>query len=112
MTDGENDFVHIRGLASRPEPKRRPQCPQLRLTSTEWLYPVEGYCILERSAGRLMIPSIEEYRNYCTTARFHECCWFGGAESVVSTGAAGALQTGNPTRPELPPDLPCFDKAA
>jgi len=29
-----------------------------------------------------MIPSIEEYREYCTTPRFGQCCWFRGTDEI------------------------------
>jgi hypothetical protein len=50
-------------------------CPQLRPCHAEGRYPVEGYCILEESPGWFMIPSIEEYRESCTTPRWCDCCW-------------------------------------
>ena len=76
MNGDENDEGHARTLAKRLREDCRPLCPQFRSCHLERLYPVEGYCILDRSPGRFMIPSIEEYREYCTRPRFADCCWF------------------------------------
>lgn len=102
MTDEE----YARQMAQRLQQVRPPVCPQMRKASAEWLYPVEGYCVLERSPGWLMIPSIEEYRSYCTTPRFHECPWFGGGRDSPREGdGVGAPP---PIRRDVwrPPDAP------
>jgi hypothetical protein len=52
-----------------------PRCPQLRSCTSDWLYPVGGVCILSYPPG-YMLPSIEEFRTYCTTRCFEECPWF------------------------------------
>jgi hypothetical protein len=71
-----NDELHAREMAKRLREDPRPLCPQFRPCRIESLYPVQGYCVLARSPGLFMIPSIEEHREYCTTPRFGECCWF------------------------------------
>jgi len=80
MNDVEGDLAHLCKLSEHLKQNRVPLCPQLRQACMDWLYPVQGYCILEHIPGGLMIPSIEEYRTYCTTSRFHECKWFRKAE--------------------------------
>jgi hypothetical protein len=72
MTDAE----HLRGLADQLRTARRPVCPQFRPVSAKWIYPVEGYCVLAGASGQLMIPSIEEYREFCTAGRSAACPWF------------------------------------
>jgi hypothetical protein len=94
MHPERNDEVYARELAVNLRADPRPRCPQLRVCHTERLYPVEGYCVLAEAPGQFMIPSIEEYRASCTTARFGGCCWFRG------TGAGpGAVETPPPARP-------------
>jgi hypothetical protein len=49
-----------------------PVCPFFKKACADWLYPVTGYC-LGRLNGKLMIPSIAEYREFCTTERCRSC---------------------------------------
>ncbi len=59
-------------------------CPQFRPCDLTRMYPVRGYCILTQTPGWLMIPSIEEYRMYCTGWGFAQCPWFRqGGESAT-----------------------------
>ena len=58
-------------------------CPQFRPCALEGLYPVRGHCILARSPGWFMIPSIEEYGVYCTSLKFNQCPWFRGTGAMV-----------------------------
>jgi hypothetical protein len=67
-----------RAVAVSLQAEPRPRCPQLRPCHTAGLYPVEGYCILAESPGWFMIPSIEEYRESCTTPRWCDCSWLRG----------------------------------
>ena len=60
-------------------------CPQFRECDIERPYPVRGHCILARSLGWFMIPSIEEYSRYCTRAEFTRCCWFCGTGETVGS---------------------------
>jgi hypothetical protein len=60
----------------RPQDKSRALCPQFRPCALEGPYPVRGHCILARSPGWFMIPSIEEYGVYCTSLKFNQCPWF------------------------------------
>jgi hypothetical protein len=78
MNAEEDDEIHARKLAERLREDREPLCPQLRACRAERLYPVHGYCVLAESPGWFMVPSTEEYREYCTTPRFGDCCWFRG----------------------------------
>jgi hypothetical protein len=71
-----NDEDHARTLAVSLQAEHRPQCPQLRPCHAEGLYPVQGYCVLAESPGWFMIPSIEEYRESCTSPQWGDCCWF------------------------------------
>jgi hypothetical protein len=49
-----------------------PICPFFKKATADWLYPVTGYC-QGRADGKLMIPSIAEYRELCTTEHFRSC---------------------------------------
>jgi hypothetical protein len=100
-----NDEVQVQELAQRLREVRRPLCPQLHGCDHEGLYPVQGYCVLADSPGWFMIPSIEEYREYCTTPRFDACRWFRGANAA---SAPVKPQPGErPTRTDLwsPPEV-------
>jgi hypothetical protein len=63
-----------------------PCCPRFRRVALERLYPVTGYCVLTHRTGRLMIPSIEEYRAYCTSSRFRRCPWWAHPERAEERG--------------------------
>ena len=66
-----------------PRDKQHTLCPQFRACDLERPYPVRGHCILAQSPGWFMIPSIEEYARYCTSAEFSRCCWFRRAGETV-----------------------------
>ena len=70
--------------------REKPQavCPQFRPCNLEGVYPVRGHCVLSRSPGWFMIPSIEEYGRYCTRVEFTQCSWFRGTGETVETVAA------------------------
>ncbi len=82
-----------------------PLCPQFRKCGHEGLHQVQGYCVLAGKPGWLMLPSIEEYRENCTTRHFGECRWFRGAEASIAPleGYSG----GHPARTDLwsPPEV-------
>jgi hypothetical protein len=82
----EDAETHTQELAKRLHGDPRPLCPQFRQCAVERLYPVQGYCVLSQSSGWFMVPSIEEYRKYCTTSCFGACCWFGGGGSGKAVG--------------------------
>ncbi|HSB70068.1 MAG TPA: hypothetical protein VLT62_12105 [Candidatus Methylomirabilis sp.] len=63
------------GLASWSGPAV-PMYPRFRSVAVERPYPVTGYCVLTHRPGRLMIPSIVEYRAYCSSDGFRECPWW------------------------------------
>jgi hypothetical protein len=65
----------VSGLIDRLKEARLPVCPRIRTAHGKWLSPVDGYCVLGCQPG-CMIPSPEEFRSYCTTARYCECPWF------------------------------------
>ncbi len=92
-------------VAEQLRQEGRPVCPQFRRACREGSYPVQGYCVLAEASGWFMLPSIAEYRGYCTTSRFGECRWFGGpGEGLVSVeGHRG----GPPTQAKAwnPPDV-------
>lgn len=101
----EDDEIHTRGPGGRLRQHPEPSCPQFRLSRIQRLYPVEGCCVLARTPGWFMIPSIEEYREYCTTPRFQDCCWFGGA--AENPGSVEGPREKSPARTEAwqPPDV-------
>jgi hypothetical protein len=105
MNAKENDETHARELAQHLREEPRPLCPQLRACAPERLYPVEGYCVLAASPGWFMIPSVEEYREYCTTPRFGACRWFQGVGAT--SGSVEGPSRERPARPELwsPPEV-------
>ena len=84
--DGEKskDEIHVAELAIRLQEEPRPLCPQFQSYNLERLYPVQGHCALSGFPGWFMIPSIEEYRTYCTKAAFALCHWFGRAGEPVA----------------------------
>ncbi len=49
-----------------------PTCPFFKKAIVDWLYPVTGYC-RGRTNGKLMIPSIADYRRLCTTEQYRSC---------------------------------------
>jgi hypothetical protein len=57
-----------------------PMCPMLRPVQAGPLYPVQGYCVLGCSPVGLMIPSIAEFREFCSGPGFAACPWFGSAQ--------------------------------
>jgi hypothetical protein len=71
----------------RLQDKSRALCPQFRPCALEELYPVRGHCVLSRSPGWFMIPSIEEYGRYCTSVEFIQCRWFRGTGETVGSVA-------------------------
>jgi hypothetical protein len=71
-----SDEIHVAELAKRLREETKPLCPQFRSCDLAGVYPVRGYCVLTRSPGWFMIPSIEEYRTYCTSWGFVQCPWF------------------------------------
>ncbi len=97
--DGErsSDDLHLAELANRLREEPGPLCPQFRSYNLERLYPVQGHCALSRSQGGFMIPSIEEYRTYCTRVTFVLCRWFGqtgeAAEPVADRPGEQAART-------------------
>lgn len=77
---GESDQVCAKQIVA-PECSRstglfreagEPICPFFKKVTADWLYPVTGYC-RGRPDGKLMIPSIAEYRQLCTTEDFQSC---------------------------------------
>jgi CheY-like chemotaxis protein len=49
-----------------------PVCPFFKKAAADWLYPVTGYC-RGKPDGKLMIPSIFDYRELCTSEQFRSC---------------------------------------
>lgn len=84
---------------------RRHRCPQMRAVQADWLYPVEGYCVLHRAPGWLMIPSVEEFQRYCTTLRFQQCPWFTGSSDDGAPEPPG-VKANPPTDLWKPPGMP------
>jgi hypothetical protein len=81
------------GLIDRLREARLPVCPRVRSAQTKWPNAVDGYCVLGFEPG-YMIPSLVEYRSYCTTSLFSQCPWFrapGGEASRRSRSHAPAL---------------------
>jgi hypothetical protein len=100
-----NDEMYADELAKRHRDEPRPLCPQLHACDHERLYPVRGYCVLAESPGWFMVPSIEEYREYCTTQQFGACRWFRGIGA--NSGAVESQPGRRPARTDLwtPPNV-------
>jgi len=71
----------IMGLVELLRQVRVPVCPRIRPVRARPFYPVDGYCVPEQSSGWFMIPSIEEFRTFCTGAGFSQCPWFKGVQA-------------------------------
>ena len=99
-----NDEAYAGELAERLREVRLPTCSQIRPACVERLYPVQGYCILDQARAQFMIPSIEEFRNYCTTPRFRQCPWFAGAGDETDQGRP-EVRASPPTNVWSPPDM-------
>jgi hypothetical protein len=93
-----SDEIHVAELANRLREKTKPLCPQFRSCNLEGLYPVRGHCVLSRSPGWFMIPSIEEYRTYCTSRGFVLCPWFG--QTAEAAGPVEDESGAHPARTE------------
>ncbi len=83
----------VSGLVDRLKEARLPVCPRIRTAHGKWLSPVDGYCVLACQPG-CMIPSPEEFRSYCTTARYSECPWFSSRPRPIARDV--------PRRPSAP----------
>ena len=73
---------HVHGLVEQLQVIHLPMCPRMRPARTRW-FAVEGCCIFGGSPGRLMIPTVEIFQRYCTTARFRECPWSAKREENI-----------------------------
>lgn len=58
-----------------------PICPFFKKAGADWLYPVTGYC-QGRLNGKLMIPSVAEYREFCTTERYRFCRYCSEGQTI------------------------------
>jgi len=52
------------------EPK--PRCPFFKKIEDDRYYPLVGYCSAPLTGG-LEVPSIAEFRDFCTTERYIDC---------------------------------------
>ena len=93
-----SDGFQVEAWPERPREKARALCTQFRPCTFEELYPVRGHCVLSRSPGWFMIPSIEEYQMFCTKAGFAQCRWFHDARETA--GPVAAPQAEPPARAE------------
>lgn len=50
-------------------------CPHLQPARADWIYPMAGYC-RALPGGLLMIPSVGEYRSFCTTGGHGDCLFY------------------------------------
>lgn len=100
-----SDEAHAHELAERLREVRLPACPQMRPACVERLYPVQGYCVLSQAPAWFMIPSIEEFRHYCTTPRFRQCPWFVGAGDGTDQGPP-EVRASPPINVWSPPGMP------
>lgn len=101
-----DDEAYVGRLAERLREVRLPACPQMRPACVERLYPVQGYCVLSQVPAWFMIPSIAEFRDYCTTPRFRQCPWFAGAGDGTDQGpperASAPINVWSPPGMRLP----------
>jgi hypothetical protein len=69
-----------------------PGCPMLRSVRARPMYPVQGYCALGCSPGGFMIPSIAEFREFCSGSGFAACPWFRSAQDSLPAMPEGRGQ--------------------
>ncbi len=62
------------------------RCPQFLALRDDGAYPILGYCALSAAPGALMIPSVEEFRTFCTTDAFRHCPWWEARQSAGLPG--------------------------
>jgi len=93
-----SDGFQVEAWPERPREKAQALCTQFRPCDLEGLYPVRGHCVLSRSPGWFMIPSIEEYQMFCTKAGFAQCRWFHDAGETA--GPVATPQEEQPARTE------------
>lgn len=67
-----SDRDYLTELARRLREQPRVHCPCFRPARLGMPYPVEGYC-LGHGDGRLMIPSVAEFRDYCSSPTYTRC---------------------------------------
>lgn len=92
MIGRESDEMHARELAERLREDPQPLCPQFREWHMDSLYPARGYCVLAQSPGWFMVPSIEDYREHCTTPRFGDCWWFRRPQGSTESAKGGTIE--------------------
>lgn len=97
-TQKRSDGFQVEAWPERPREKSQAVCPQFRPCALEGPYPVRGHCVLSRSPGWFMIPSIEEYGRYCSNPEFAQCCWLHDAGETA--GPVAAPQGEPPARTE------------
>ena len=85
----------VEAWAECPREKSQALCLQFRPCDLEGLYPVRGHCVLSRSPGWFMIPSIEQYGRYCSNPGFAQCCWFHGVGETTRV-VADPPESGRP----------------
>ncbi len=66
---------------------------------------MRGACVLANWPGWLMLPSIAEYREYCTTRRFRHCPFFSGAGETPGLRKGHLGGPGTPGGAWLPPEV-------
>jgi hypothetical protein len=98
------DAIYAREVAEKLGKPCEPLCPQFRVHHTERFYPVQGSCVLAGWPGWFMIPSIAEYREYCTTPQFSQCCWFSGAAGTSGLGESCRGGHATPAEAWAPPE--------
>ena len=79
MSDGR-----VEALAEDHQAVTVAVCPMLQAVQAKLLYPVQGYCILGPSPGCFMIPSIAEFREFCSGPGFTACPLFRSAQDNLS----------------------------
>jgi len=78
-----------KGIATeRPQEIRLALCPQFWPVSLG-SYSIPGYCALCGFPGQLMIPTVEDYRERCTSGQFGQCLWFGVGEENAAAKEIG-----------------------
>ncbi len=90
----KTDARHAGEVSEAPGEECEPLCPQFHPRRSARFYPVQGACVLSGWPDWSMVPSSREYREYCASPRFGQCCWFSGVTCQARDPSKGALSGG------------------
>jgi hypothetical protein len=97
-TEKTNQAIDGRAWPTQISETARPLCPQFRPCPMEALAPVGGHCLLSRSPGWFMIPTLVTYDRYCTRVGFAACDWFDAGGELTGGGTDAPPHAAQPGR--------------